>query len=851
MLGRNSFIAEIAIDFKHTIQATDHQTFQVKFRRDAQIKILTQGIDIDDDTANYTAVYETWAPYMITEPSLLEEIKNAGSGGDTPSGNQPDDANTAREQKMQSLLQSLFDAIVDNQDKCYNQISAKIQNLGKYSPKSQAEFLKLLHDEFTSFTTSVQAEKTFAKNDYFNFLSNQNPEFNDDSLSQSDRDFLQSVDYITKDAIACQRAFMLDATSQAVKKNMITQLNQAMTIAELENAQKYQAQLSANEQELDHAWWTDVKGSGQDLLKDFSTEFKAELARQTQKAIARHFGEIGKEIGRQIIAPISAAVQQQLANLSTTLRTEDIELFLKDLTPAVRLLKGVIRVTNSVSLPKNLPINVTIDSDLSAQEQNFVSNRLAKIQPVLQQEFGISQPLRMAFCCSGGGNRAMIGTMGILQAAARSKILQASMYLAGLSGSTWVIAPWSYLYLNNKLNQDFEVSLQQIVQNWITTLNNPNMILTTNGIYTPASLTGQQAKDFAHQLAVRLGYYEWVSAVDLYGAMVGNIVLDLAGADKLKVTWSSIAQQLQNADIPMPLCSAVFDTDFTVDAKGKGRTRYSWFEISPFQVGGTEIGYIPPHYLGSTFMQGTLDTSAGQLRPEYSLSFLLGVCGSAFSLSLNDLVDHTLPSVAFNVDNNTITLPIDTWVRELLDESINTDVRGERIDMLHARFANFSVDMPESVLQAENDFGLFDAGIDFAFPLPVLLDRTARNVDLIFMYDSHPVDLSALKNMAKYYQRNKQIQVPDFSKVTTKALMAKAMTVFNDPRKVGYQVQQPTILYFPTRGFDIKKSPYITSNFKYTQAQMEQLMNATDEAFTSQLPEIKKIMQLVAQARRG
>ncbi|OGB86078.1 hypothetical protein A3J41_03205 [candidate division TM6 bacterium RIFCSPHIGHO2_12_FULL_38_8] len=470
---------------------------------------------------------------------------------------------------------------------------------------------------------------------------------------------------------------------------------------------------------------------------------------------------------------------------------------------------------------------------------------------MLQQEFGIAQPLCMAFCCSGGGNRAMIGTMGILQAAARAKILQASMYIAGLSGSTWVIAPWSYLYLNNKLNQDFEVSLQQMVQNWTTVLNNPNMILTTNGIYTPASLTGKQAHDFAYQLAVRLGFYEWVSAVDLYGAMVGNIVLDLAGPDKLKVTWSSIAKQLQNADIPMPLCSAVFDTDFTVDSNAKGRTQYSWFEITPFQVGGTEIGYIPPQYLGSAFMHGKLDTSMGQLRPEYSLSFLLGVCGSAFSFNLDDLMDKTLPSVAVNVDSNEITLPIDTWVRQLLDESISTDARGERVDLLHARFANFSVDMSASVLKTEDDFGLFDAGIDFAFPLPVLVDRTERNVDLIFMYDSQPVDLSALKNMAKYYQRNKQIQVPDFSKVTTKALMAKAMTVFNDPRKPGYQVQQPTILYFPTRGIDISKSPYVTSNFKYTQAQIEKLMNATDDAFTSQLPEIKNIMQSVAKARHG
>src|SRR3990167_33542 len=187
-------------------------------------EVAAQGIDTEDFTQNYIDVYKTWAPYMITEPSLLEEITNAGSR-DIPSGQQPDDANTARAQKVQDLLQLLLDAIMDKQDKFHNQISAKIQTLGEYSPKSQAEFLKLLRDEFTSFTTSVQAEKTFVKNEYFQFLISQNPEFNDDNLSQSDREFLQSVDYIVRDAIACVRAFMLDLTSRTVKQKMIDKLN--------------------------------------------------------------------------------------------------------------------------------------------------------------------------------------------------------------------------------------------------------------------------------------------------------------------------------------------------------------------------------------------------------------------------------------------------------------------------------------------------------------------------------------------------------------------------------------------------------------------------------------------------
>jgi phospholipase A2 len=455
----------------------------------------------------------------------------------------------------------------------------------------------------------------------------------------------------------------------------------------------------------------------------------------------------------------------------------------------------------------------------------------------------------MAFCCSGGGNRAMIGTMGIFQAAAKAKILQASMYMAGLSGSTWLIAPWSYLYLQGKLNKDFEVSLQQIVQNWITVLNDANMVQAAHGICTPACLKGKQAVNFSKQVALRLAYNEPISAVDLYGAMVGNYALDVVGDDKLKVNWSSIAKNLENADIPLPICSSVFDLNMPSPTVSKEHRQYGWYEFTPFQTGGTEIGYIPAQYLGSRFVKGQLDISPGQLCPEYPLSFILGVCGSAFTLSLDDAVDKGLPNLNFKVGLNEVSLPIDNWVRSVLDEGTENDIRGKRIDNLHARFSNFSMNVPTSVLKNEETFGLFDAGLNFNFPLPVLLDRIDRNIDIVFIYDSNPGDAPAFKGAAAYYKRKKNISVPDMSKATNKSLMTHAMTVFNDPRKKNYDEKIPTFLYFPTRAFDVSKAPYITTNFKYTQEQMEKLINVMDDAFTLQVPEIKKIMQLVAKAR--
>jgi cytosolic phospholipase A2 len=570
------------------------------------------------------------------------------------------------------------------------------------------------------------------------------------------------------------------------------------------------------------------------------------MAKKVQEEVLKQTGKLIKYAGTRI----SSKVAPQLARLSETLKVETISQFVKDLSPATRALKFSIRTSNFVAAPTS-PVNVARSRNLSQQEKLFVHNRLKKIQPILAKEFEITQPLRMAFCCSGGGNRAMIGTMGIFQAAVKAKIFQASMYMAGLSGSTWLIGPWSYLYLQGKLHKDLEVSLQQMVQNWSTVLNDKDMVSIGGGKHTPACLKGDQATTFSRQVAIRLAYDLPISAVDLYGAMVGNFALDMVGEDKLKITWSSIAQKLQMGDIPLPLCSAVFDDGSPSPKKNKEHKQYAWFEFSPFEFGSVDLGpgYILPQYLGSRFVQGKLDTTPGQVCPEYPLNFMLGVCGSAFSISLDDAIDKKLRNAIFTVGSSEVIMPIDTWVRSLLDESTGPDTRGKRNDTLHARFSNFSNDLPTSILKNEETFGLLDAGINFNFPIPLLLDRPERKVDIIFIYDSNPVDEATFIEAAAYYKRKKTIAVPDMSKVKQKALMAHVMTVFNDPRKKDYDAKSPTIIYFPTRGFDISNPPYVTTNFKYTEEQMEKLITAMDDAFTSQVPDIKKIMQLVAKAR--
>jgi len=99
-------------------------------------------------------------------------------------------------------------------------------------------------------------------------------------------------------------------------------------------------------------------------------------------------------------------------------------------------------------------------------------------------------------------------------------------------------------------------------------------------------------------------------------------------------------------------------------------------------------------------------------------------------------------------------------------------------------------------------------------------------------------------------------------------LLAKPMTVFNDPREEEYDSKLPTLIYFPTPKTDISqapyyidvakypnvttaidntKRPYFVANFQYTPAELKNLSSTMEAIFESQVPEIKKILKLISQ----
>src|SRR5207247_1896594 len=83
---------------------------------------------------------------------------------------------------------------------------------------------------------------------------------------------------------------------------------------------------------------------------------------------------------------------------------------------------------------------------LSTGEKNYLNQRLPKVKTALENMLNMQledfQVPCIAISGSGGGYRSMIGLLGSLLGAQDFGLLDSSTYIAGLSGSSWMIAPW-------------------------------------------------------------------------------------------------------------------------------------------------------------------------------------------------------------------------------------------------------------------------------------------------------------------------------------------------------------------------------------------------------------------------
>lgn len=239
---------------------------------------------------------------------------------------------------------------------------------------------------------------------------------------------------------------------------------------------------------------------------------------------------------------------------------------------------------------------------------------------------------------SGGGYRALMNGAGFIAAAddrtpgsteagGIGGLLQATTYVAGLSGAGWLIGS---LYSNNFSTVvdlmdgssgssvwDFENSIFEGPKEGIAVISTVSYWGDVRDAVTSKADAGFQT-----------------SVTDYWGrALSYQLINDTDGG--IAYTWSSFAQdeQLTRGSIPMPMIVAD-GRDPGVAIVSLNATNY---EINPWEMGSfdpTVFGFAPTQYLASNFSAGEVPSGGSCVQGFDNAGYMMGTSSSLFNTFL-------------------------------------------------------------------------------------------------------------------------------------------------------------------------------------------------------------------------
>ncbi len=327
-----------------------------------------------------------------------------------------------------------------------------------------------------------------------------------------------------------------------------------------------------------------------------------------------------------------------------------------------------------------------------------------------------TKPLTIGFVGSGGGYRAMIATTGYLSGMEDCGLLDATTYVAGLSGSTWSLVPW--ISSGGTIAEYKEKLLGKIRNNVfdirdIQTILKSDINYVVNDIIWPKFLFNQP-----------------IGSIDLYGALLANILLADFGQNKYQQHLSNQWSMIQDGSKPFPLYAAV-----SMHKQEDSNYLYNWYEFNPVEVRNLEIDLsIPAHAFNSIFEAGV----AKEIAPEQSLGFLMGIFGSAYSVNIKD-IDRKFFSAIQAEEKKKSSFE---RIKFIASAEIMSVMEGSNFGALRASPAQINnpfkgitqYPIPDWLKNREF-ITLVDAGIDYNIPARLLM-RPARKVDLIIIADA-------------------------------------------------------------------------------------------------------------------
>ena len=330
----------------------------------------------------------------------------------------------------------------------------------------------------------------------------------------------------------------------------------------------------------------------------------------------------------------------------------------------------------------------------------------------------------VAIAVSGGGYRAMLNGAGAVQAFDNREansttvghlggLLQASTYLAGLSGGGWLIgsiAVNNFTTVSDLLNSNISSTWQ--LQNSIFEGPSVGSFQLLDSVeYYDEVYEAVDGKDDA-------GFP--VSVTDYWGRTLSYQLVNASdgGPD---YTWSSIAldYNLTSGDFPLPILVA--------DGRAPGQLlipgNTTVYEFSPWEFGSwdpTIYGFVPLEFLGSNFSNGVLPSNEKCVRGYDNVGYVMGTSSSLFNQFLLQINNTDIPT-AFKTALTHVLNDVSTSDDDIAVYSPNPFFGYNKANSLEAQSTNLT---------------LVDGGEDDEnIPLHPLI-QPLRHVDVIFAVDS-------------------------------------------------------------------------------------------------------------------
>lgn len=476
----------------------------------------------------------------------------------------------------------------------------------------------------------------------------------------------------------------------------------------------------------------------------------------------------------------------------------------KIIAPFLNITIRSLRIKHTENMPYTKIDSEVFKGELSKEEKNLIDKRRDKVNQTLKSMFNLSETQKFKYpniglVFSGGGYRAMIGTLGFLKGLEESNLLDTVVYTAGLSGSTWAIAGW--LASNKKLDD------------YVTNLK--NTIKDNSKIGIPKILNSSDISQITTNLTTKFIFDQPLSIVDIYGSIIINNILNDVN-NKQEIRLSKQKERLEKENLFLPIYTAI--SSYNKDRE------FNWFEINPYVIRNLSNNfYTKTEDFGRKYKNGKSVPNIGPnlekiYPPEIPLSNFLGIFGSAFSFNLKDLSRKFV---------NQNTNPIKAYIL------VNLFAHGPKPSEFRAssyKVLNPTFEYQDTQNNNSSKINLLDAGIDFNMPFPAMIQKE-KNIDLIIGFDlsSNYQNGSSLVG-AKIYAEKNNLNFPEINLIEAPQ---EDISVFEG---------RPTVVYLPFKNNCIDTFCN-TGNFAYSEEEFDYVFNTAKEIAIKNSKIIKEVIE--------